>query len=293
MTDKASTEHIQDLLTRERFNRQYDAGRRFKACSFTQGLRKGMECVRTEDVQEVIASRDFELDSEPIAKVSNSSVSEIASGFDTQKREFNINFNKEDYGDFPWNDIKAVLDQPSTLYDVPIRRFVIQFRDEDFVNNWIETVREGLDVENPPINWIETPFFAVLESKEPGVTPLRKGVRREHSDYYYSTDSEQKEFPWPIRTLDFESVWSYQAYINDQETILTTREAGKTKEWTAREIEYNLMNYFDPEDRYSGVLQNSNRVSDVREILSLDVTSTKTFEWVEGEEWSQVSEEGG
>jgi hypothetical protein len=56
-------------------------------------------------------------------------------------------------------------------------------------------------------------------------------------------------------------------------------------------IEKYIMNYFDSESQYAGRMHLGEFVNNWRRTFSLDVTSTKVFEWQGDEEWKQLNEE--
>lgn len=283
---------IEELTTTEHFINQTDPGRRFKPYSYTEGLRKTMNYVEPEDIQELVANRDFGLQADQITEVSNSPASDFVVGKNTKGRSFEIDYNRVDHGPFRWSEVRDLLGRPSTLYDVPVRRLIVRFRDDKFKSDWISYIEEAIDVTDVPTDWIEPPFFAVLESTEPGETDARDGVRRMHEDFYFNPEAKttrgDEGLPWNIVTLDLQAIWSYRAFVRDDEPVMSNW-VGEV-DWTSRKLEHVIMNYFNPGNRYSGRLYNSSFAGDWRRLFSLEATSTKVFEWEEGEEWEQQPE---
>lgn len=289
MVEYPSLEEIEELTTRDHYSNQALAKRRFKPYSYAMGLRKTMDYVGPDEIQELIANREFGIDAESIPEVLNSSVSHYVDGKNTQGRNFEITYDRASHGPFDWAEILELLGDPSTVYDVPVRRLVIRFDDEDFVSDWISYISEAIGLDKVPTDWIEAPFFAVLESAEPGEAEAREGIRRMHEDFYFDPDTKANQdkggLPCPMVTLDLEAVWSYRAFVGNDDPVLTNW-AGN-EDWTPQKIEGALMNYFAPESRYSGRLYNSSFAGDWRRTFSLEATSTKVFEWEEDEEWEQ------
>lgn len=289
MAEDIPLEEIEELTTPEHFSNQTNPGRRFKPYSFTMGLRKAMKYIEPEDIQELKADRDFGLHAELISEVSSSKVSKYVEGKDTHGRSFEIDYDRAEHGPFDWSEVQDLLGRPSTLHDVPVRRLVLRFDDDEFESEWISYIEEAIDVTDTPTDWIQPPFFAVLESAKPGESDAREGLRRMHEEFYFKPEAKatrgDEGFPWNPVTLDLEAIWSYNAFIRDDEPIMTNW-AGD-EDWTARKLEQVLMNYFNPRNRYSGRIYNSAFTNSWRQQFSLEATSTKVFQWQEDEEWEQ------
>jgi len=296
MTDRVPVEELQDLVTDDYLRNQTDASsRRYKPYAFTQGLKRAMTYISEEQVQELIATREFDIESETIEGVSESDASHIMDGERIYRRDISLAFDKVDDGVLPWGDVNDLLGRKETLYDIPVRELVIRFESEDFEEAWKDTLSSAIAVDDPHLGWVESPFFAVLSSTNPGKQAPRDNVRDEHEDFYYTPDSDHTPkndgFPWLIATLDLEAIWSYRAWRHDREAVLTSRGGAGETEWNARKVERYLMNYFNPESRYAGSIYLGNLVGEWRRTFSLNATSTKVFAWEGDEEWVQLDEE--
>lgn len=208
------------------------------------------------------------------------------------RKQFELEFDRSEDGKFPWTDVRSTLGQPSTIYDLPIRHLVVRFENEEFEQEWREAIESAIEVDDFPMEWIESPFFAVLESAEPGDSDARDRVREPHEDFYFKPMFEAAEdyegMDWSVRTLDLSAIWSYQGFVNRPQPILTSHVGDKQYDWTPRRIERYLMNFFDPSKNYTGVIRDSDWAGLWRRVYSRDVTSTKVFEWEEDEEWVQT-----
>lgn len=224
--------------------------------------------------------------------IAGSEVSDIFQGEEVHRRQFELSFDRGESGDFPWTEVRSLLGEVSTIYDLPVRHIVVRFDHEEFLEEWRESIEGVIGVEEFPTSWIEPPFFAVLESSDPGDSDARENIRNLHEDFYYKpkfrVDEDYDGMDWKLKSLDLESVWSYQGFVNRPEPMLTTRYEDRQYEWTPRRIENYIMNFFHPEEDYTGIIRNSDFAGLWRRIYSRDVTSTKEFEWEEGEEWVQI-----
>lgn len=284
---------LKSIVTKDFYDKQSETSgaRKYVAYSFTQGLRKAMGHLNPDEIQELDADRSFNTGREDLSAVTGSSVSDIMTGQEIHRNQFELAFNRGDYGTFPWTGIQSVLG-PSTIYDLPVRRLVVRFDNEEFEQEWKKAIKEALDISDPPLEWIEPPFFALLASAEPGDSDARENVRNLHEDFYYKPMFEAEEsyqgMDWSIRSLDLEAVWSYQGFVNRPEPIFTTHHGDRQYDWTPRQLEKYIVNFFDPNRNYTGVLRNDEFATLWRRTYSLNVTSEKVFAWEEDEEWVQT-----
>ncbi|WP_134668877.1 hypothetical protein [Halorussus marinus] len=292
MSSDLPTRALESIVTDKFYKEQSDVGtRRYVPYSFTQGLRKAMGHLNADNIQELDANRSFNTGRDNLAVLSNSTVSEIFNGEEVSRKQFELSFDRGEHGSFPWSDVRSNLGQ-STIYDLPVRRIVVRFSNEEFEKEWKETIESAINIDDFPTSWIEPPFFAVLESTDPGDSDARENVKNLHEEFYFKpkfrSDEDFDGMDWSIQTLDLQSVWSYQGFVNRPEPILTTRAGDRQYEWTPRRMEKFLMNFFHPEEDYTGVIRNSEFAGLWRRIYSRDVTSTKEFAWEEDEEWVQT-----
>ena len=290
MASKLPWRALDDILADDFSDSQSDIDKPlYIPYSFTQGLRKAMGHLSPENIQQLQADRSYNIDRDKISCVERSSISDIFSGEVVQRKQFELDYNKADDGDFPWIEISSLLGQPSIIYDLPVRKIVVRFYSDEFAEKWKDTIESAIDIDGFPSSWIEQPFFAVLESQEPGDSDARVNIRGIHDEFYYKpmfeSEEEYEGMDWSIRSLDVRNVWSYQGFINRPEPILTTRRGDRQFNWTPRKIEKYVMNFFDPSENYSGAFRNNPFASLWRRAYSTDVTSLKRFEWEEGEEW--------
>lgn len=293
MSSELPKKAIKSLVTDDFWVKQKDTDiRRYVPYSFTQGLRKAMAHLQPDNIQELEANRSFNTDRESLSAIAKSSVSEIFQGELVGRKQFELSYDRSEDGEFPWTDIRSILGQPSTIYDLPIRRIVVRFHDEEFEQEWINTLTSAINNDDPPTSWIEPPFFAVLQSAESGDSDARENVTGLHEEFYYKprfrVEEDHEGMDWSVRTLDLESVWSYQGFVNRPEPIFETRAGDRQYDWTPRRIERYLMNFFNPEESYTGVVRNSNFAGLWRRVYSRDVTDIKEFEWEAGVEWVQA-----
>lgn len=272
--------------------RKKEGTKRYIPYSFTQGLRKALAHLSADSIQEIDANRSFNTDRDNIRAIASSEVSDIMEGDIVRRKQFELEYNRSEDGNFPWTNIRSVLGGSSTIYDLPVRHLVVRFEDDEFESEWRDSIEGAIEMENPPLSWIEPPFFAVLESTDPGEGDARDRVRETHEDFYFKpmfeAEQEYEGMDWSIRTLDLQSVWSYQGFINRAQAIHTVRQDDRQYDWTPRRLEKHIMNYFEPSEDYTGVIRSSDFAGLWRRVYSRDVTSTKVFEWEEGEEWVQT-----
>lgn len=275
------------------YDQQKDKGtRRYVPYSFTQGLRKGMGHLDADNIQELEANRSFNTGKNDISKLQSSTISNIFHGEEVSRKQFEISFDRRDSGNFPWPDVRSHLGEPGVIYDLPIRDLVVRFNDEEFEEKWREYIQSAISIDDFPTSWIEPPFFAVLSSSKPGDSDARENIKNLHEEFYYKpkfqVDESFEGMDWQLRSLDLESVWSYQGFSDRSQAILTTRKGDRSFDWTPRRIERYIMNFFDPEIDYTGIIRNSDFAGLWRRVYSQEVTSTKEFGWEEDEEWVQI-----
>lgn len=292
MISGAPIKAIKSITTDQFLKERTDTNsKRYVAYSFTQGLRYTMDHIAPDQVQALDANRSFNTGRQPINSVNQSPISNLLEAVNVTRRQLDLEFDRAKNGQFPWNEIESVLGTGDVIYDLPVRRLVVRFESEEFMEQWVDTIESAID-SSIPTEWIEPPFFAVLESSEPGDSDAKKNLKNLHDSFYYKPKFRvQADFDgmdWQMRTLDLESVWSYQGFIDRPQPILTSRKSGKKYDWTPRKIEKYLMNYFDPESEYSGVIRTSDFAGLWRRKYSREFTSTKEFVWEEDQEWVQA-----
>jgi len=292
MADGVNLEEIEELVTSDHLIDQSSPGRRYKPYALTAALKKMMEYVEPDDIQELRATRNFEFETRAIQEVLESDVSHLMNGERIIRRNFELEFDRTTDGRFPWHAIEYLLGENATLYDITVRGAVIRFDDEEFEEEWKDHIRDAIDADEVPTDWVETPFFAVLKSSDAGEPQARDGVIRIHDEDYFSEEAKADEgkpgIPMNLVTLDLEGIWSFRAFVDDDE-VLHSNWKGDV-DWTPRKIEYALMNYFNPESRYSGLLRTSSLSNHWRRIFSTEASDIKVFEWEEGEEWEQQAD---
>jgi hypothetical protein len=272
------------------------ASRKYKAYTSTYGLRVAMGMVEPDEIQELNASRQQINNTTDIPIIASSNVSDIMDGSEIEGVRVAIDYDRaEQQGSyFPWTDIQSLLDNPDTVYDVPIQRLVIRFDEEDFTEAWKDKIESAVDDPNFPISWVEPPFFAILESAAPD-SDARQKVKNDHEERYFlpksnTSSNGQPGLGWTPRVLDLHSVWSHKGWAERSDTQLegwSNRQSGGN--WTPKRIEQRLMNFFEPEEQYTGMLRDDDLMNRWRDVISRgnqhDYTSYKTFEWEDEEEW--------
>ncbi|NHN48398.1 hypothetical protein G9464_12450 [Halostella sp. JP-L12] len=246
-------------------------------------------------IQELKAERNFRTNREDIPAVASSSVSDVVTAQETEGMIFDVDYDRAEHGgshsSFPWTGVNDLLNRPSTVYDVPIRRMVVRFESEEFKSDWEEAIVEAIDHDPFPTEWIEGPFYAILNSKDPGEADARDHIRDAHEEFYYIPKSHVADghdgLGWTVRSLDLEAIYSYQGFIDKRNPILTTRDGDREYDWTPRRLEDYIMNYFNEEESYVGLMHNADFINRWRNLHSTDMTSTKTFIWEADEEWVQ------
>lgn len=272
------------------------ASRKFMAYASAYALRVAMGMINPDQVQEVRAKREQINNETDVSAVSNSSVSDVMSATEIEGVRVNVNFDRAQQrgNNFPWNDVQSLLDRPSTVYDLPIQRLVIRFSAEDFTQMWKNKLEDAVDDPNFPIDWVEEPFFAVLVSGSPD-NDARQKVKNDHEDRYFipksnATSNGQQGLGWTPRILDLDSVWSYRGWAERNDSQLeawSNRQSGGN--WTPKRLEQRLMNFFEPDIQYTGMLRDDELMNKWREVIyrnhQHDYTSFKSFEWEDEEEW--------
>jgi hypothetical protein len=292
MSPDLPVQELRSIVTDQHYQEQSQEGiRRFYGYAFSQGLRKTMAYLDPENVQKLKASREFRTGTEDIPAVANSSASSVFDAQTTEGMLLDLDYDRAEDGDFPWSEIQSVLGLPSTVYDIPIRHLVVRFESDDFHQKWETAFEDAIDIKNFPTGWIEGPFYAELISRPPGGGDARERVRSAHDDFYYLRRSASQGghdgLGWNPSSLDLEGVWSHRGYTSYPDAVRTTRIGDRSYDWTPRRLEQFVMNYFDEDNSYVGLMRNPDFVNDWRQIHSTDMTSTKVFEWEEGEEWVQ------
>lgn len=272
------------------------ASRKYMAYTSTYALRVAMGMVNPGQIQEVHAERR-QIDAEnDIPSVANSPVADIMEGVNIEGVRVTVDYDRASQrgNNFPWGDVQSLLGQSQTVYDVPIQRLVIRFDEEDFTQMWQDKIESAIDDPNFPTGWIEPPFFAVLETAQPD-NDGRQKVKNDHENRYFipksnTTSNGQQGLGWTPRILDLDSVWSYRGWSEQNDSQLeawSNRQSGGS--WTPKRLEQRLMNFFEPEVHYTGMLRDDELMNKWREVMSRgqqhDYTSFKSFEWEDEEEW--------
>lgn len=100
------------------------AGRKYVAYSSTYGLRVAMGWLSSPDtVQEIKAERKKRRSESPVTSVRQSTVSDIVDAAEYTGVRVSVDYDRADQrgNPFPWNDIRPLLDQPDTVYDIPVQ----------------------------------------------------------------------------------------------------------------------------------------------------------------------------
>lgn len=273
------------------------ASRKFVAYSSTYGLRVAMGWVdRPDSIQELNAERREMNDETDVPSVAQSPASDVMEAVELEGVRVSVKYDRaEQQGDpLPWSDIRPLLDQPETVYDLPIQKIVVRFEDEDFKQMWIDKLDDAIDDPNFPTSWVESPFYAVLETGIPD-NDARQKVKDDHENRYFmpksnTTSNGNPGLAWTPRILDLDSIWSHRGWTERSDPQLeawSDRQSGGN--WTPYRLEQRLMNFFEPEEQYTGMIRDSALMNRWRDVMANsqnhDYTSFKTFEWDDEEEW--------
>lgn len=272
------------------------ASRKYTAYATTYALRVAMGMTSPSRVQEVSARRQQINNETDVSAVAQSAASDVMDAVEIEGVRVEIDYDRAETkgADLPWNTIQSLLDRPSTVYDVPIQRLVVRFNDEDFTQKWKKKLDDAIDDQNFPTSWVETPFYAILESAVPD-NDGRNKVKNDHEERYFlpksnTTSNGQPGLGWTPRVLDLAGIWSHQGWIEGSDSKLeawSDRQPGGN--WTPRRLEQRLMNFFEPDVQYTGMLRDDDLMNEWRGVMSSgsqhDYTSFKIFEWDEDEEW--------
>jgi len=272
------------------------ASRKYMAYTSTYALRVALGMVTPSQIQEVYARRQ-QIDHETnLSTVAQSSVSDVMEAVEIEGIRVIVDYDRaqQQGADFPWSNIQSLLNDPSTVYDVPIKRLVVRFSDEDFTQSWKDKLEDATDDPNFPTDWIEKPFYSILKSATPD-NDGRQKVKNDHEDRYFlpksnTTSSGQQGLGWTPRNLDLASVWSHKGWTEGSDQQLeawSNRQGGGN--WTAKRLEQRLMNFFEPDIQYTGMLRDDDLMNEWRGVMASgqqhDYTSFKTFQWEDEEEW--------
>lgn len=273
------------------------ASRKFVAYSSTYALRVAMDWLNSPDgIQELNAKRQKMGDETDVSSVAQSSVSDIMEAVELEGVRVTVDYDRaqQQGNPFPWRGIQLLLDQPATVYDLPIQRLVVRFEDEGFSQIWKDKIEDAIDDPNFPTDWVENPFYAILKSGYPD-NDARQKVKNDHEERYFMpssnrTSNGQRGLGWTPRILDLDSIWSHKGWAERSDPQLeawSNRQSGGN--WTAYRLEQRLMNFFEVEEQYTGMIRDSSLMNKWRNVISggnnHDYTSFKTFEWNDEEEW--------
>ncbi|MFB6222331.1 MAG: hypothetical protein ABEH86_01490 [Haloarcula sp.] len=257
-------------------------------------LRAVMEMVSPDNIQFVRAMRQPRRDVGDIDLVANSPVSDFVEGVHTEGKRVDVHFDRGDYLDvFPWDDVEDVLDENETAYDLPISKLVLRFEDEegDFTDLWRSKIDDAIEDPNFPLDWIEPPFFVEMESADPGDSDIADHVKEVHDDRYFhprsNTVNGEQGLGLRPRTLDVTSVQSFANWTGSTDSELQAWSERQAEEWTPEKVENRLMNFFNRDVRYAGMLHDSAMTNRLVDKISDEHMAPKTFNWVEDEEWIQ------
>lgn len=249
-----------------------------------------------DTVQEIKAERKKRRSESPVTSVRQSTVSDIVDAAEYTGVRVSVDYDRADQrgNPFPWNDIRPLLDQPDTVYDIPVQHLIVRFEDEEFTQMWRNKITDAIDDPNFPTSWIEGPFYAVLRTGEPD-EQARTKVKSDHEDRYFiptsnTTTGGQDGLGWTPRILDLIGIWSQMGWTERQDPQLeawSERQSGGN--WTPHRLEQRLMNFFEEEEQYTGMIRDSELMNKWRNVMSSgqshDYTSYKTFEWEDEQEW--------
>lgn len=290
---------IENIVRSDFINEQGpQAARKYVVYSSTYGLRVTMGWLSSSDsVQELKAERKKRQSESPVLSVAQSSVSDIMTASEYQGVRVTVDYDRaEQRGNkFPWNNVRPLLGQPETVYDIPVQHLVVRFGDEEFTQMWTDKISNAIDDSSFPTSWIEEPFYAVLKTGEPDAQ-ARDKIKSDHEDRYFiptsnTTSGGQDGLGWTPRVLDLVGIWSQMGWTERQDPQLeawSERQSGGN--WTPRRLEQRLMNFFEEEEQYTGMIRDSELMNKWRSVMSdgqsHDYTSYKTFEWKDEQEWT-------
>lgn len=271
--------------------------RKYMAYASAYGLRVVCEGLTDPNqLQQVYAKRQ-QIDNEmPVPSVTNSPASNVVEADDIDGIRVSVDYDRAEQGGavFPWSEVKNVLGDSSTVYDVPVTSVVIRFSAEDFTQMWKDKITDAVDDPNFPTGWIEEPFYAVLESAKPDSTGRQK-VKSDHDKRYFlpksnTTSQGDQGLGWTPRILDLARIWSHKGWTEgDDQQLKGWSDRQKGGDWTAKRIEQRLINFFEPDLQYTGMLRDDKLMNKWRSVISRgksqDYTSYKTFRWEDEEEW--------
>lgn len=225
--------------------------------------------------------------------------------------EWTVSFDRAIHPRFDWQTLTERLSERPAVWDFPIERIVIQLRDDELYDHWVTFIEEA-SRRHPafsgplPTGWISQPFFAVMETSQPGTKGCRDNIERFHEDepYYFMPRSQGDDthsgMGWSPRSLDLTAIWSYRAFVDKGDVIAQTKkptalltcDEGETKRLTPRVIETELINGTDDEKREYGAVNALLSINKWRRAFGSGATGLKPFHWDERGEWVQNGGDG-
>lgn len=219
---------------------------------------------------------------------------------DIQRDEWRVAYNRAHHPTLDWETLSDRLTANRAVWDIPVERLVVRLDDEDLHEHWrsfIETAsarHPDLPEDGIQTNWIEPPFFAVMETARPGSEGCERAVRDYHDDeqYYFMPRSRADEthagMGWNPRTLDLVAMWSHRAFVDTKDVLATRRSEDGTEKITPRVIEDEFINFRETDVRRVGGVNSPLFVNKWRRAFSRGSTDQKAYNWLDSGEWVQA-----
>ena len=259
-------ERLHDSLV-DRFGESQS--RRYRGYFFSQSLREILEILPEDSIIEIQGRRKV-LDGDHV--VASTKCASL-----TMKKEYELDvcYHRDQHGPFVPEEIIGLMDSEDCIGDVAVNRLVFRFTHKNLHNHLLNVLEDtlGFSLESH----YRQPFFAVMESQDPGNDHVKTLVKNYHDEHYYS----KLGYGWKTRTLDLVELWSADAYRDVKGVVASD----SVRNYTLREIEDLCINRVSEEDNLCGAVNSMLVINRWRNVFGAGSTDTKSWQWKENEGW--------
>lgn len=259
--------------------------RKFVGYFMSQSLWKICETANTETIVEIDGSGS---QSERVECGTNHSYS---SHEQIEKDEYEVSYRSDpSVGSFDVDGIKQECDELG-LRDVCVTNVTVRIDDDELYDE-LYKILDKTDVYD--MSMFEQPIYAEMtDTKVPeDMESTRDWIRDKHPSQYFGEGSDMK---WNYRTLELDSIWSRNAWIEDGTVVARDY---KGDGLTVRDLEERILNYHAVSDPVISPVNSRMVTRAWRKALDLSknsdpITGTKVLDWNQREGWNINGREVG
>lgn len=278
-------ETVRDRVT-EYLSNKYEVNdeRKYRAYYMSQSFNQLFEDIDPESVVSLSAKTKQTVDSTSV-QTPHSYTSQV----DYERRKYSISY--ESGVGVDTIDVSGIQDEIEalSLRDVPVQSVTIRL-DDDEVYDYLYDILDVVGVRD--MSAFEQPLYATLESTTVRIDSVREWMNDHHPVKYFSRPQLMNDGPirglgWNYQTLDLESIYSRNAWIEDSATVMHTDDGERL---TMRDLEDAIFNYHQIKDDNIAPVNSRLVTRALRNAVCMGRTGTKGIRWDSVSGWD-VSEE--